>query len=95
MWQPINFLWVRWLELDLSHPHGFQHRCLPRARFVAEDDPDASPFGFIDPNDVVRAAYLMPAFSAGRTEELLGASQLGRRLDNETDDDWAAFDVCM
>ena len=63
--------------------------------FVAEDDPDASPFGFIDPDDIVRAAYLMPAFSAGHTDDLLGPSPLARRLDNAADDDWCAFDVGM
>ena len=94
-WQRIEFLWVRWFELDLSHRHGFRHRRLPRVCFVAEDDPDASPFGFVHPDDLVRAAYLMPAFSLGHTKELLGPSPLARRFDNVTDDDWSGFDVCM
>ena len=94
-WQRIEFLWVRWFELDLSRQHGFRHRRLPRVRFVAEDDPDASPFGFVHPDDLVRAAYLMPAFSLGHTDELLGSSPLARRLNNATDDDWCGFDVCM
>ena len=94
-WQRLKFLWVRWFELDLDHPHGFKHRRLPRVRFVAEDDPEASPFGFVDPDDVVRAAYLMPAFSMERTDALLGPSPLARHIDKAADDDWCAFDVSM
>ena len=58
------------------------------------EDPDSSAFGFIDPYDVVRASYLMPAFAHGVTEDLLpGASPLARR--DGSDDDWSYYYVCM
>ena len=93
-WQDISFLWVRWFERDTQYPAGFEHRRLPRLRFMDAEDPDSSAFGFIDPYDVVCASYLMPAFAHGVTEDLLpGASPLARR--DGSDDDWSYYYVCM
>ncbi|PIL34011.1 hypothetical protein GSI_03719 [Ganoderma sinense ZZ0214-1] len=92
-WQDVNFLWVRWFERDTSYMAGFSHRRLPCLQFVDADDPDSNTFGFIDPYDVVRASYLMPAFAHGVTEDLLEPSKLARR--DGSDDDWCYYYVCI
>ncbi|TBU26171.1 hypothetical protein BD311DRAFT_849925, partial [Dichomitus squalens] len=96
-WQRIEFVWVRWFERDLSYKAGFQHRRLPRLQFLDANDPDNVSFSFADPEDILRAAYLIPAFEHGGTTELLGPSRLARRLkdDGGDDDDWCYFHVCM
>ncbi|KAI0684253.1 hypothetical protein C8T65DRAFT_593884, partial [Cerioporus squamosus] len=93
-WRPLNILWVRWFELDTSYVSGFQHRRLPRLQFVDADHPSLNPFGFIDPSNVLRASYLMPAFNHGETKHLLGPSPLARRpMDNDAD--FMYYYVCM
>ncbi|KAI9067850.1 hypothetical protein FKP32DRAFT_1562843, partial [Trametes sanguinea] len=81
-WQRIDFLWVRWYEHDIDYPSGFLERRLPRLRFADASDPDMLPFGFLDPCEVIRAAYLIPAFAHGTTSDLLGPSKLARRATN-------------
>ncbi len=78
-WQPMEVLWVRWFELDQTYKSGFKYRRLPRVQFVDAHDSEILPFGFADPEDVIRASYLMPAFDHGETNELLGPSPLARR----------------
>ncbi|OSC99224.1 hypothetical protein PYCCODRAFT_1416437 [Trametes coccinea BRFM310] len=78
-WQRVDFLWVRWYESDPGYPCGFQERRLPRLRFPDTNDPDLCPFGFVDPREVIRGAYIMPAFAHGMTSDLLGPSRLARR----------------
>ncbi|TBU29911.1 hypothetical protein BD311DRAFT_832274, partial [Dichomitus squalens] len=96
-WQRIDFVWVRWFEHDLSYQAGFQHRRLPRLQFMDADDPDNIPFSFVNPDDIIQAAYLIPAFEHGGTTHLLGTSKLARRLKDDGDDcdDWCYFYVCM
>ncbi|TBU42748.1 hypothetical protein BD309DRAFT_865692, partial [Dichomitus squalens] len=96
-WQRIDFVWVRWFERDLSYSAGFQHRRLHRLQFIDAHDPDNIPFSFIDPDDIIQSAYLIPAFEHGGTTDLLGTSKLARRLkdDGEDNDDWCYFYVCM
>lgn len=89
----VDFLWVRWFELDESYRHGFQHRRLPRVKFVSTDTGAA--FGFVDPHDVLRASYLMPAFDHGEgTMYLETRSKLARR-DTDQDRDFRYYHVCM
>ncbi|KAI9065463.1 hypothetical protein FKP32DRAFT_1567909, partial [Trametes sanguinea] len=91
-WQQIDFLWVRWYEDDPDYVSGFQERRLPRVRFADANDPDVCPFGFVDPREVLRGAYIMPAFAHGTTLELLGPSPLARRSGN-TDEDYEFYYV--
>ncbi|CDO69624.1 hypothetical protein BN946_scf184851.g12 [Trametes cinnabarina] len=92
-WRRIDFLWVRWFERDIDYPSGFLERRLPRLRFSNASDPDASPFGFLDPSEVIRAAYLMPVFAHGTTSELLGPSKLARRASSLLDADYEYYYV--
>lgn len=85
-WQCIEFLWVRWFELDPQYEWGFQARRQPRLRFVNTTDACLVPFGFVDPNDVIRAAYIMPMFAYGQTSDILIPSSVARRSSDDDED---------
>ncbi|TBU21594.1 hypothetical protein BD311DRAFT_678015 [Dichomitus squalens] len=82
--QTIHVLWVRWFDLDPHAPGGFKARRLPRLRWPALDD-DA--FGFVSPDQVLRAAHLMPAFAHGQSDVALPGYSVARREEDE-DLDW-------
>ena len=88
--QRMEFLFVRWFGRDLNHRAGWRHRRLNRIRFVEGDD-DA-PFGFLDPQEVIRGVHLIPAFHYGRTREMLAPSRIARP-DSDQDEDWKYFYV--
>ncbi|KAI0677657.1 hypothetical protein C8Q78DRAFT_961255, partial [Trametes maxima] len=92
--QQVDFLWVRWFRLDDSAPSGFQIRRLPRLSFMDANDPDNTPFGFIDPRDVIRGAHILPAFDHGVTDNLLPTSKLARRI-GDKDEDYVFYYVSM
>lgn len=92
-WENMEVRWVRWLGVDQEHRWGFKEARLPKVGFVP-DHPDHDPFGFLDPSLVLRGCHLIPAFSDGRTHELLAAGSSLARLPGETDD-WAGFYVNM
>ncbi|KAI0738103.1 hypothetical protein C8Q80DRAFT_1222726 [Daedaleopsis nitida] len=70
-WRDHDFLWVRWFSHvnPNTYPSGFHHRRQPRLHFI-------------DPDDVIRAAYILPcpAGPAPLTDELLGPSALARQV---------------
>lgn len=82
-------LWVRWFKRDTSYKAGFERKWLHKIQFLPLDDP--ATFGFLDPDEVIRAAHLIPAFRDGPTEEL-GESLA--RSPGEVDD-WLYFYVNM
>ncbi|KAK1220919.1 hypothetical protein PQX77_016298 [Marasmius sp. AFHP31] len=57
----VEFLWVRWYELDTTHRHGWKAKRFAKVRFLPVSDPQA--FGSVDPDSVLRGAYLEPAFT--------------------------------
>lgn len=69
----IEFLWVRWFGLDPQWRGGHSHYKLDRIGFVPYGGPD-EPFGFVNPDSVIRACHLIPAFEFGRTMDLLPES---------------------
>lgn len=82
----VEFLWVRWLQVDDEVETGSHLRCLPRVCYVPEDEPHA--FGIVNPDHIVRGCHLIPAFHHGRVEEVLLPS-VGR----DTGGDWKFFYV--
>lgn len=82
----IDFLWVRWFARHSRSKYGWAARRLPRVGFYPRGDPNA--FGFINPDDVIRAVHLIPAFRYGRTTELLPPSIARHESDNDEDWDW-------
>ncbi|KAI0076042.1 hypothetical protein K474DRAFT_1708449 [Panus rudis PR-1116 ss-1] len=72
----MEFLWVRNYRQDIGYKSGFHYRRLHRIGFIPESDPEA--FGFVDPDDVIRAVHLIPAFALGRTDTLLKGNSVAR-----------------
>ncbi|KAJ7290637.1 hypothetical protein C8J57DRAFT_1611754 [Mycena rebaudengoi] len=58
---PFTFLWVRRFRLDSTFQGGFKRKRLHRIEFYPDSDPRA--FGFVDPDEVIRASHLIPAFA--------------------------------
>ncbi|KAF8582468.1 hypothetical protein K439DRAFT_1618223 [Ramaria rubella] len=88
-WHSIPFLWVHWfgwsdMHRQPIHPHHYDH-----IGFVTQSD-DTEPFGFLDPANVVRACHLIPAFSHGQTNKLLGPSITCHEGE---EDDWMHYYV--
>jgi hypothetical protein len=69
-------LWVRRFRRDKSYRAGFKQKRLHRLEFLPSNDDSA--FGFLDPDEVIRASHLIPAFRYGPTEEFLSGESFGR-----------------
>jgi hypothetical protein len=67
----MDFLWVRWFGMDLQHKSGWKAEGLDRIGFLHDPDHPDHQFGFIDPNDIIRAVHLIPAFNHGQTLQFL------------------------
>ncbi|KAI0259134.1 hypothetical protein BC834DRAFT_974518 [Gloeopeniophorella convolvens] len=82
----MEFLWVRWYGRDMTHRSGFSARRLPRIGFLPSDDSNYDAFGFLDPQEVIHAVHLIPAFAHGHTLDLLPPGSIGRRPNDEGKD---------
>jgi hypothetical protein len=88
----LQMAWVRWFRLDTSEGQsGFQSLRYPIVSFYQSSEPDA--FGFIHPDEIVRAVHLIPRFRSGHTEEYLAVPS-GGRPEGETSD-WRQFSINM
>lgn len=90
----MDFLRVRWFEIDEDYDAGFQERRMPRLRFVDYERSEDAAFGFVDPNLVLRAAFIIPAFDLGISMDLLPPSTLARRA-SDNDEDYAFYYSCL
>ncbi|PPQ81433.1 hypothetical protein CVT24_001917 [Panaeolus cyanescens] len=93
----VEFLWVRWYELDTEHSGGFDAQRLHRLRFVAHDSSQAA-FGFIDPDCVIRGIHILPAFAHGTTSDYLPCNSIARNEETRTaigDNDYRFYYVNM
>lgn len=70
-WSRIDVLWVRWFGLQ-GGLDGRSKQRLRKVGFVPLDDDGA--FGFIHPEEVIRASHVAPAFASGIEEETIGHS---------------------
>ncbi|KAH9915299.1 uncharacterized protein BXZ73DRAFT_106270 [Epithele typhae] len=73
-----KFLQVRWFEVDDQYTTGFLHRRQFRLKFVDHTQYPESAFGFVDPADVLRSAYIVPAFDHGKVDASLPDDSLAR-----------------
>ena len=91
----MDFLWVRWFGVKPGgYRYGIRYARLPKIGFVESTDQYA--FSFLDPAQAIRGVHLIPAFSKGRTSELLpNAKSVARILNPKEDDDWVNFLVNM
>jgi hypothetical protein len=88
----LQMAWVRWFRLDTSEgPSGFHSLRYPTVSFHHSSEPDA--FGFIHPDEIIRAVHLIPRFRSGRPEQYLAVPS-GGRPEGETSD-WSQFNVNM
>ena len=88
----LQLAWVRWFKLDQPPgPSGFLSLRYPSVSFYESHDPDA--FGFIHPDEIVRAVHLIPSFRFGQTAEYLDGASRGRPEGD--DEDWKHFNVNM
>lgn len=71
--QRMNFVHVRWLPYDYTRIGGWDECRLDRLSYEkCQNDQDVlNSFDFIDPNDIIRAAHLIPDFSSGISDGLL------------------------
>jgi hypothetical protein len=83
-WTAVEFLWIRWFGRDSSAPSGFKARQFHRVGFLDNSEPGA--FGFIDPQVVIRAMHLIPAFAHGHTDNLLVGPSIVWQHNVEDDD---------
>src|SRR6201999_3147029 len=84
----IDFLWIRWMGRDMSTASGAFPTCkLDRVGFV-EGNGSAS-FGFVDPQDVIRATHAIPFFREGRNMMLME----GRSVVQDVDGDWSFYQI--
>ena len=88
--QHMEFLFVRWFGRDPGHQGGWKAKRPHRIGFV--DGDDIAAFGFLDPQEVIRAVHLIPAFHYGRTRDLLPPSHLAHP-GRDNDEDWRFFYV--
>jgi hypothetical protein len=88
----LQMAWVRWFKLDRDPgPSGFHSLRYPSVSFYESHSPDA--FGFIHPDEIVRAVHLIPRFKFGQTGEYLVGPSMARP--EAEDEDWKHFNVNM
>jgi len=92
--QALEFLLVRWFEVDQYAPFGVDSFKLPRVTFVRPESAFET-FGFVDPSQVLRAIHLVPTFTLGQVADGLGNCSFARQQDPNSDQDWKAFYVNM
>src|ERR1700759_4729684 len=61
----IDFLWVRWFGHCEEHKHGSPPRALYKVGPVRGQTVST---GIVDPENVIRAAHLIPSFKDGRED---------------------------
>jgi hypothetical protein len=84
--QTLTLLWVRWMERNATTLMGLNSRYYTRVSFVPWSGTPGSAFDFVDPSHIIRACHLIPAFSLGRTHDLLDPS-----VARDQEGDWCAF----
>ncbi|KAI0038329.1 hypothetical protein FA95DRAFT_1232934 [Auriscalpium vulgare] len=78
----VEFLWVRWMDRDITVPSGPAALRLERVHFSATGT-SGDMFGFVDPTHVIRGCHFIPAFHYGRTTQWLPDS-----IARDKDGDW-------
>lgn len=83
----MDFLFSWWFGCDLNPQPGWKTRCLICLGFIPGKN--GSAFGFLDPNQVIHAIHLIPAFHWGCvTTKYLPQSPIACGIDN-SDHDWS------
>ena len=72
----LEFLWVRWYQVDSKDEDFLAKARLPELSFPSVHSPLA--FGFIDPAEVLRTCHILPKFIKGKRHEHAGGKGLSR-----------------
>lgn len=70
--------------MDTTYWARFEHKHLYQIQFTPCSDMDT--FGFVNPDEIIRAAHIIPAFCHEATEDLLPGNSVAH--DNNEVDDW-------
>ncbi|KAG2336862.1 hypothetical protein BDR05DRAFT_978682 [Suillus weaverae] len=84
----IDFLWVCWFCQDSNHNSGWAVRRLHWIGFFDAHQVGAEAFGLVDPQQVIRAVHLIPAYNKHYTYSLLPPSIAQQPRDLDTDFNW-------
>ncbi|KAF4568042.1 hypothetical protein EYR36_010050 [Pleurotus pulmonarius] len=93
----MDFIWVQWFGQDPDWTSSWSEKQIPRIGFVTKDEEDphyGHCFGFLDPNNIIRAVHIIPAFVFGPTNSdkvFLPPSLVRDPLDK--DKDWINYYV--
>ncbi|KAJ1309331.1 hypothetical protein OPQ81_004992 [Rhizoctonia solani] len=91
----MDFVHVRWLYYDYECPGGwdiFRLDCVGYKPCCSDED-NLDSFDFVDPNDIIRTAHLIPDFQTGTTDTLLNTSHSLSHDDPQCGVDWRYFYV--
>ncbi|KIO17436.1 hypothetical protein M407DRAFT_84987, partial [Tulasnella calospora MUT 4182] len=73
-WVQLDILWICWFGADPDERCGLKVKRLELVGYVPDTDGPGA-FGFVDPNDVVRACHISPAFHHGTRQDLLSSAE--------------------
>ena len=88
--QHMEFVWVYWLGQDLMYKAGWEAHQLHHIEFIPDTE-EGGAFGFLNPSDIIQAVHLIPAFTHGKTSQLLRFSMAWQP--HENNEDWVGFYV--
>lgn len=71
---------VRWFRANLAQPSGIEHKRLIPLEFVPTDEEDVEPFGFINPEDIIRGVHILNAPAHGKSGEDYKRYYVGMRV---------------
>lgn len=77
----IEFLWVRWYDIDEKARVGFE----ANRQFQLKFRTGSQAFGFVNPANILRAVHLIPNFHKSTTTHFLERS-IARRNDENNED---------
>jgi len=62
--QQIEILWVHWFRINSSQASGWTAARLPAVTFIMDDADGTNSYGFMNPQDVICSAHIIPAFDS-------------------------------
>lgn len=83
----MDVLWVRWYKICDPDVNGWEAQKLDKVYFPPCDSEGA--FGFLDPSDVLRASYIVPAYGEGKCNA--DGGEISDRAQSK--EDWAQYYV--
>ena len=69
----MDVLWIRWLQVNHTHRAGWKAKRLYCVQFVQSIEDGA--FGFLDPEDVIHGAHLIPCFKEEQSSSTASVSK--------------------